>query len=181
MTELRGKTVVLRPFRTEEAEPVLAEARRWLTERKDESALREGTRSRIETSGTMTDRGVDFAIEVGGRLVGDVQARRDALPKGAFELGIALFDEADRGHGYGREALALLTGHLFGAEGAHRVQLSTDVANGAMREVVEALGFGFEGIMRGFWPEADGPHDYAMYGLTRDDYEDVRKQWISGS
>jgi RimJ/RimL family protein N-acetyltransferase len=179
--ELRGEGVVLRPFRADEIEPVLESARRWLTERKDDAALRAGTRQRIEGSGAMTDRGIDFAIEVDGRLVGDVQARRDMLPKGTFELGIALFDESDRGHGYGRTAVALLTRHLFDDEGAHRVQLSTDVTNAAMRGVVERLGFGFEGVLRGFWPEPDGPHDYAMYGITKDDYDEVREPWISTS
>jgi RimJ/RimL family protein N-acetyltransferase len=179
--ELRGPSVVLRPFRADEIEPVLASARRWLTEAKEDAALREGTRQRIEASGAMTERGIDFAVEVDGRLVGDVQARRDMLPKGVFELGIALFDDADRGHGYGRQAVALITQRLFDEEGAHRVQLSTDVTNAAMRGVVDRLGFGFEGVMRGFWPERDGPHDYAMYGITKRDYEDREELWISRS
>jgi RimJ/RimL family protein N-acetyltransferase len=125
----------------------------------------------------MTERGIDFAIDVDGRLVGDVQARCQMLPKGVFELGIALFDEADRGRGYGRGAVALITRRLFEEEGAHRVQLSTDVHNTAMRGVVERLGFAFEGILRGFWPEPDGPHDYAMYGITKDDYRDRGPRW----
>jgi RimJ/RimL family protein N-acetyltransferase len=129
----------------------------------------------------MTTRGIDFAVDVDDRLVGDVQARRDMLPKGTFELGIALFETTDRGHGYGRTAVALLTRHLFDVEGAHRVQLSTDVANAAMRAVAERLGFGFEGVLRGFWPEPDGPHDYAMYGITKNDYEKRGKSWISRS
>jgi RimJ/RimL family protein N-acetyltransferase len=179
--ELRSPLVVLRPFRVDEIEPVLESARRWLTEPKEDAALREGTRHRIEASGTMTERGIDFAVEVDGRLVGDVQARRDTLPKGTFELGIALFEEADRGRGYGRAAVALVTQHLFDEEGAHRVQLSTDVTNAAMRGVVEHLGFGFEGVLRGFWPEPDGPHDYAMYGITKSDYQERGKPWIQRS
>ena len=170
-------SVTLRPFRSDELEPVLASAREWLTEPKEDEALREGTRVRIESSGTMTERGIDFAIDVDGRLVGDVQARREQLPKGVFELGISLFDEADRGHGFGREAVALITRRLFDEEGAHRIQLSTDVTNGAMRGVADRLGFAFEGILRGFWPEPDGPHDYAMYGITKDDYRDRGPRW----
>jgi RimJ/RimL family protein N-acetyltransferase len=48
------------------------------------------------------------------------------------------------------------------------VQATTDVDNVSMRRVLEALGFGFEGVLRGFMPDADGPpRDYAMYGVTR--------------
>jgi RimJ/RimL family protein N-acetyltransferase len=170
-------SVTLRPFRPDELEPVLASARQWLTEPKEDEALREGTRIRIESSGAMTERGIDFAIDVDGRLVGDVQARRDQLPRGVFELGISLFEEADRGRGYGREAVVLITRRLFDEEGAHRIQLSTDVTNAAMRGVADRLGFSFEGILRGFWPEANGPHDYAMYGITKADYEERGPEW----
>lgn len=170
-------SVTLRPFRSDELEPVLASAREWLTESKEDAALREGSRLRIEASGTMTERGIDFAIDVDGRLVGDVQARRDQLPSGVFELGISLFDQTDRGHGYGREAVALITRRLFDEEGAHRVQLSTDVMNAAMRGVADRLGFAFEGILRGFWPDPDRPHDYAMYGITKTDYEEREPEW----
>jgi RimJ/RimL family protein N-acetyltransferase len=40
-----------------------------------------------------------------------------------------------------------------------------------MRRVLEALGFRFEGILRGFMPDPPGPpRDYAMYGVTRSDW-----------
>jgi RimJ/RimL family protein N-acetyltransferase len=56
--------------------------------------------------------------------------------------------------------------------GAHRVQASTDVRNTAMRTVLERLDFTFEGVMRGFMPTAGGGRaDYALYGLTREDWE----------
>ena len=64
--------------------------------------------------------------------------------------------------------VALLSAYLFEHEDAVRVQATTDVDNAAMRGALERLGFGFEGVLRGFMPDPDGPpHDYAMYGLTR--------------
>ena len=51
------------------------------------------------------------------------------------------------------------------------MQLTTDVENTAMRRVAERLGFTFEGVLRSFMPSADGPHDYAMYAITKDDDE----------
>ena len=45
-----------------------------------------------------------------------------------------------------------------------------------MRTLSERLGFGFEGVMRQFMPSTDGPRDYAMYAMTKDDYEDAKTE-----
>jgi len=120
-----------------------------------------------------------LAIEVEGRLVGEIQARSapHAMPPGVFELGVALFDETDRGRGIGTKAVGLMTQRLFADGEAHRVQATTDVDNAAMRGSLERLGFRMEGVLRGFMPSKDGPRDYAMYALTEEDYEAVRKTW----
>jgi RimJ/RimL family protein N-acetyltransferase len=47
-----------------------------------------------------------------------------------------------------------------------------------MRGVADRLGFTFEGVLRSFMPEPDGPHDYAMYALTAGDYEERKAPWI---
>jgi RimJ/RimL family protein N-acetyltransferase len=134
---------------------------------------------RIGRSGEFDGTELLLGIQVDGRLAGEVQARqpRMGLPPGVFELGIDLFDEADRRRGFGRIALTQLLTRLFEQEGAHRVQLTTDVDNAAMRMLSERLGFGFEGVMRRFMPSIDGPRDYAMYAMTRDDYEEVKTTW----
>ena len=134
---------------------------------------------RIDRSGEFDGTELLLGIQSDGRLVGEVQARqpRMGLPPGVFELGIDLFDVADRGQGIGRLALTQLLKRLFEQEGAHRVQLTTDVDNAAMRMLSERLGFGFEGVMRSFMPSTDGPRDYAIYAMTEDDYEDVKTRW----
>ena len=48
-----------------------------------------------------------------------------------------------------------------------------------MRRVAEHLGFELEGTLRGFMPTKNGPRDYVMYGITRDDFEEARKAWNS--
>jgi RimJ/RimL family protein N-acetyltransferase len=118
---------------------------------------------------------VEYAIEMDGRVVGNIQSRQDRYLESLYDIGIDVSDEADRGHGLGREALSLLVARLFDHERAHRVQLSTDVENTSMRRAAEAAGFTFEGVLRGFWPPTDaGPAtDYAMYAMTKRDYEDV--------
>ena len=74
-----------------------------------------------------------------GRLAGEIQARQPemGLPPGVFEIGIEVFDPTVRGTGIGRRALGLFLVHLFVEEHAHRVQLTTDVDNAAMRRVAE--------------------------------------------
>ena len=172
MIELRGERVTVRPLRPEEIDRVMEDSvPAWVAWGSDPQEAGRKIRDRLERSGELTERGLDLGIEVNGRLVGDVQARIDSLPKGAFELGIGLFDERDRRQGLGREAIELVTAHLFDSLGARRVQLSTDVANVGMRRVAERIGFVHEGDLRAFWPEDDGDHDYAMYGMTRTDYE----------
>ena len=127
---------------------------------------------RIERSGEFDGTELLLGIQVDGRLAGEVQARqpRMGLPPGVFELGIDLFDAGRPRTWHRRAALTQLLTRLFGDEGAHRVQLTTDVDNAAMRAVSERLGFGFEGVMRNFMPSTDGPRDYAMYAMTKDDY-----------
>ncbi|MGZ6544356.1 MAG: GNAT family N-acetyltransferase [Actinomycetota bacterium] len=136
-------------------------------------AERDELRERIDRSGEFDGTELLLGIQVGDRLVGEVQARqpRMGLPLGVFELGVDLFDEADRGRGIGTEALAQMLTRLFDREGAHRVQVTTDVDNDAMRRLSERVGFTFEGVMRSFMPAADGPRDYAMYGITADEWE----------
>ncbi|HEX9123651.1 MAG TPA: GNAT family protein [Actinomycetota bacterium] len=172
MTELTGALVVLRPFRPDELEALVAVRKREPAFMGDGSRTpEEALRRRIATSGTATRHEIFFAIEADGRLVGEIQGRRsaEALPPGVFELGIEVYDASDRGRGYASEAISLLSSHLFECEGAHRVQASTDLENGPMRRVLERLGFAFEGVLRGFMPTAAMPRDYAMYAITSSD------------
>jgi len=167
--ELRGDHVFLRGFRPEEVSVALERMRTLPATEMDEAATAE-RRERLERSGERNGWEIMLAVEADGRLVGDVQGRcpRFALPPGVWELGIELWDAADRGRGIGRETVALLSSHLFDREDAIRVQATTDVDNVSMRRVLEVLGFDFEGVLHGFMPDAAGPpRDYAMYGVTR--------------
>jgi RimJ/RimL family protein N-acetyltransferase len=174
--ELRGDRLTIRPLRAEEIERVIQDSLpAWAATGKDPAVARERMQERLERSGELTEHGLDLGIELDGALVGDVQARADGLPAGGYELGIGLFEERDRGRGLGGEAIALLTAYLFEDLGARRIQITTDVANVFMRRVAERVGFLHEGDLRGFWPQAEGDRDYAMYGMTRSDYEAQRR------
>jgi [ribosomal protein S5]-alanine N-acetyltransferase len=136
-------------------------------------AEREELRERIERSGEFDGVELLLGIHVDGQLAGEVQARqpRMSLPPGVFEIGIDVFDPALREKGIGTQALRLLLTRLFEREGAHRVQATTDTDNTRMRALSERCGLGFEGVLRSFMPSTDGPRDYAMYAITRDEWE----------
>ncbi len=132
---------------------------------------RERVRRRVERSGRLIEGRLDLGIEAEGRLVGEIEARspEGCFPPGVFELGIALFDPASRGRGYGSEAIQLLTNHLLAGERAVRVQAGTAVDNIAMRRVFAKLGFAEEGTMRDFLPAAGGRVDCVLYAVTAAD------------
>ena len=177
MTRLEGSRVVLRPLRLDEL-GTIAEAQSRLYSFVEESpeAVEIRLWKRIEHSGELVDGWLDLGIEAEGRLVGDISARnpKNAFPPGVFEVGITVFEDDDRGKGYGREATELMTTHLFEAADAGRVQATTAVDNVGMRRVLEALGFVHEGTLQAFMPGPDGREDYAMYAVTRETWEGRR-------
>ena len=184
---LHGERVQLRPFREGELDRVLEVHRGWpsddgIHDPRDQQD-RDRVRERIEASGSWTDgpAGLVLAIEVEGRLVGEMQARggrAQLLPPGVYELGIELYIPRDRRRGIGTEAVKRTARYLFDEEAARRVQITTDVQNEGMRRACERAGFRFEGVLRGFADTADGLRDYAIYGMTRDDHDDLGAGWI---
>jgi RimJ/RimL family protein N-acetyltransferase len=185
---ITGDRVTLRPFTGPEVADVEAtvyddpasEDDRW--EFPMGPPPREAFRERLLGSGRFVRDVLDLAVEVEGRMVGQIQARnpRECAPPGVFSLGVSLSPQA-RGRGFGREAVRLLTGHLFTQENAARVELSTDVQNRPMRAVSERLGFALEGVLRSFMPTSKGRRDYALYAMTREDWEKEKDKWTRAS
>ena len=169
--------VTLRPFRADEFD-VVWEARK-LRESPTSPITPGAKRSiqrQIERSGRLYDGFLKLAIDVDGRLVGEIDARcpPNAFPPGVFEVGIELYADEDRGRGSGGEAVRQIVDRLFCHEGAGRVQASTAANNTAMRRVLGKLGVVYEGTLRGFMPAGDGREDYVMYAVTRADWATPR-------
>lgn len=174
---LRGERCVLRAFRPDELDALLAarfadDPDAFAGPREHGARPREALRRRIAASGRVHQDHLELAIEADGALAGDIQGRsgRRMLPPGVWELGIELYGAAARGRGLGTEATRLFVSHLFTGQGAERVQATTDVTNAAMRKVLANLGFAEEGVLRGFMPGRDGGgprHDYVMAAVTR--------------
>lgn len=142
-------------------------------------------RSRLEGSGTWRGWEIILALDVDGRAIGEVQARHHdgTSPPGVFDLGIEIFDPADRGRGHGAWAIREVTDLLFRDYDAARVTGSTDPDNAPMRRTFEAAGFTQEGVMRGFMPAYVVPEyarpgeeyrDAVLYAVTRADRKERR-------
>ena len=183
IAELPAKLIRLRPFAAAEIDAawkrlaLLDETAHPRLKPEDRRAAPSGRfRRQIGRSGRLWRGCLDLAVDRRGRLVGQIQARsspKQALPPDVFEIGVALYRQTDRGKGYGREAVDLLTTWLFEWGGAERVQASTAVGNAPMRSVLERLGFGLEGIMRGFGAMSDGTRvDGALYAVIRSDWKE---------
>jgi RimJ/RimL family protein N-acetyltransferase len=124
-------------------------------------------RVRIELSGKLRDGRIDLAVEANGRLVGEIQTYRPlerSLPPAVYEIGVSLYGSADRGKGWGTEALRLFVDWLF-RQGAERVQGGTAVTNLPMRRVFEKLGFTVLGSL-----DVDGVEEL-LYGVTKSEWQ----------
>jgi RimJ/RimL family protein N-acetyltransferase len=180
--DLRGRLIRLRPFLPDETgdawtglslQDESAHPRRRTEDRRPEPSA--AFRRSIEHSGRVWRGCLELAIDRRGRLAGQIQARtapKQTLPPGVFEIGLVLYRPRDRGRGYGSEAVALVTDWLFEAAAAERVQATTAAGNGAMRAVLEHLGFRLEGILRAYGPSdaGDGVRgDGALYAVVRAD------------
>ena len=184
LVDLRGSLIRLRPFTAEEIDGAwgglaqqdeAAHPRRHPEDHRQQPSER--FKRRLRRSGKIWRGCIDLAIDRDGRVVGTIQARtspRQTLPADVFEIGVVLYQDRDRGHGYGGEAVALLTAWLFESAKAERVQATTEVSNAAMRAVLERLGYQLEGVMRGYGPMPDGTRsDGALYAT-------LKPEWRSG-
>ena len=164
---IRGSRLLLRALRPGEIE---AEWRAMVTadpmtvsELPEEAAFK----ARLRRSGRMIDGWLDLAIDLDGAAIGRIQTFVPGdrpLPAGTFEVGIGL-RETQRGKGYGREAVTLLTGWLFEHAGAQAVQAPTDPANVAMRTVFDRVGWTLAGTV------TDYGRRWVMYRISRPEWE----------
>ena len=166
---IRGERVVLRPLRPEDLDAWF-DARMATAGDKTVSPVgppdRERLRARVERSGILHEGWLDLAIELDGRIVGDIgtygeEPGREVRP-GTYFFGIELFSTADRGKGLGTDATRALCDWLLREAGAVRIETATAVSNAPMRGVLERLRFSFDGVERR-WDV-----DWATYSMTRD-------------
>lgn len=124
-------------------------------------------KARLRRSGHLEDGWLDLAIDLDGTMIGRIQTfvpEERRLPPGTFDVGIGP-DEAVRGKGYGREALALFTGWLFEHAAAQVVEAPTDPGNAPMRPVFSHVGWSLAGTV------TEHEREWVMYRITRQEWQ----------
>lgn len=102
-----------------------------------------------------------------GKVVGVVGHYRAHPILEYTDIWYVLGDREARGQGFGREAVRLLTDHLFRTEALERVGATCDVDNVASYRLLEGLGFRHEGTLRAALYHHGRWHDVRVYGVTR--------------
>ncbi len=104
------------------------------------------------------------------RLLGYV-GHYDAHPVLAMtDVWYVLAEPAERGKGFGREAVGLLVDHVFHVVPRERVGATCDVENVASQKLLERLGFRREGTVRSALYHHARWHDIWVYGVTRSEW-----------
>ncbi|WP_456819106.1 GNAT family N-acetyltransferase [Cellulomonas sp. URHB0016] len=168
--ELAVDGLVLRPWSAQDVDAVVAaytdpEIQRWhvrsLTD--DEAAAWVAARTAMWASET----GAEWAVTEDGRLVGRTGVNRLNLDGGVGGIAYWVVPGA-RGRGVATRATTLVATWLLDL-GVQRLQLEHSTRNVASCRVAERCGFGLEGTLRSFWPQADGRHDVHMHALLHPD------------
>lgn len=85
-------------------------------------------------------------------------------------IAIAIGDPAQRGKGYGYDALCVVLDYIFNELNLHRVQLTVFEYNTAGRALYERLGFTHEGAFRQALERDGQRYDIYLYGLLRHEW-----------
>lgn len=113
-----------------------------------------------------------WAIEVEGKLLGEV--RLDGLDRQdrRARLAIGLYDVSQLGKGLGREAIRLVLAYAFGALKLHRVDLRVLAYNERAIRCYRACGFVEEGRERESARVGDAWYDDMIMGVLAREFED---------
>lgn len=121
--------------------------------------------------------GFIFAVRLldSSRIIGVLQLDGIAWTHGTSFISIGIGEEADRGQGYGREAMELALRFAFDELNLHRVCLTVFSYNEAARTLYERLGFRPEGVYREHLMRDGQRHDMLLYGLLRNEWQDAQE------
>ena len=172
---VRGKRVLLRPFRLDDVDTVYracqdVDLQRWLTALPSPYTREAATEfvTGIAPRGREAGTELGCAIEVDGELVGSCGAHLLTTGRLGPEIGYWIAPWARR-QGYAADAAGALADWAI-AHGAPRVHLFTDVDNTASQAVAVRAGFTAEGTVRSCLQYRDGSQgDAVLFGRLAGD------------
>lgn len=110
-----------------------------------------------------------------GRIIGCIALQDIDWRNGSCTLGMDIARIADRGKGYGQEAIRLLLGYAFEHMGLARVAAHTLDVNLPAQRALERAGFAREGVERGAVAFGGRRHDRIGYGLLASEWQGGEK------
>jgi RimJ/RimL family protein N-acetyltransferase len=108
------------------------------------------------------------------KLIGLAELDGIIWPHGTSAVSIAIGEQAERGKGYGREAMSLILDFSFHELNLHRVFLTVFSYNTAAMAMYEKLGFTHEGTHREHLQRDGQRFDMVLYGM-------LRREWMQGA
>src|SRR5262245_65576692 len=183
---LRGRLVYLRPAERDDI-PLFV---RWLADERTSRHL--AIRSPISVA--MEERWFDDLLEhhgrdrwhfvicllADGRPVGSLDLHEIDLTNGGAGLGVQVGDPADRGRGFGGDAIRVLVDFGFERLRLERVWLDVFDANPDARRLYERLGFVHEATFRNGVFRGGQFEDVHRLAIVRAEWEERRKTEVKG-
>ncbi len=117
-----------------------------------------------------------FVIEVDGTVIGGIGLHFRSRRDGTAALGIAIFDPAYVGKGYGRDAIRVLLDWAFRIQNYRRIWLETHASNERAVRAYRACGFVEEGRLRQHYYYDGAYNDAVVMGILRSEWESGRGQ-----
>ncbi len=172
--ELRTERLLLRPFRPEDVDDVYAYAVDPEWARYNKPVPQPYTRRHAEEFVARCVRAdpkehVEFAIVLGGRVVGSVRLTI-ALEQRVAGMGYSIARE-HWGKGLVAEAARAIIDWAFPAFELEKIVSRADARNQRSWRVMEKLGMTRESVLHGSRAACDGPADQVVYRLLREEWE----------
>jgi diamine N-acetyltransferase len=114
------------------------------------------------------------------RPIGVLNIRDFTNPHGTAEFGISIGEAADRGQGFGTEAVRLLLDYAFTVLGVHNVWLDTPAYNVAAIRAYEKAGFREIGRRRGARTLAGQRYDVVFMDCVAGEFEPPARRVLPG-
>lgn len=177
MAWIEGRTVQLRAYERDDVRAMWEaaqspdgrgeELRDW---RKPPRSLAEMEREFEQNIAEPPADVISFVIQAGGRPVGDIDLFQVDERNRVAMVGLGIWSAADRGKGYGYDALSSVVTWAFDHLNLQRIELHCDPQNAPALRVYERCGFVVEGTLRKRHFEHGAYHDELVMGLLRDEF-----------
>lgn len=182
MPRLIGKQVMLREYQAEDITPMRGwvndpEAIRYLSTRFWAPQTMVDTQEFLSRMLQSSHNAYNFVIAAAedGRYIGQLDMFRVDWKLRQGEIGMVIGSEADRGKGYGTEALGLLSSFAFQTLGLERIELEVHMENAAAIRCYEKAGFVLEGVKRHAYYNDGRFTDLGLMSLIRPDWQSAQQ------